>query len=96
MQTPEDQLSILSQTIQAHARKVAHEEWNQEHLPALKATFDAAGLTDTLRLQEREVPIEAVYRAIRDAFLEGRGKALQEGLCRQLVSEAFKKIDRDG
>lgn len=86
------ELSVLSQTIQAHARKVAHEEWDSEHSGVLKEILANAGIEDTLRVDGREIPIEAITKAIREAFLEKRTHDLTQGLSNRIVAEAFKKI----
>jgi hypothetical protein len=90
----EDHLQLLSETIATHARKIAHEEWDTEHWPLLGEILKNAGLSDkaTLTVEEREVPIELITRAIRERFLAARTKALMAGLAEQVVSAAFKKV----
>lgn len=89
-----DQLQILSETIITHARKIAYEEWNDEHWPILGQIVSNATLNGkaTLTLEGREVPFEVIMHAIRDRFLDARAKALTMGLAEQVVSTAFKKI----
>jgi hypothetical protein len=94
--TPEsEELSVLSQTIQAHARKVAREEWNDEHSEPLKEILKNAGIEDILFVDGRGIPIESIIRAIREAFLEKRSRDLTQGLSNRIVAEAFKKIIQD-
>jgi hypothetical protein len=90
----EDHLQLLSETIATHARKIAHEEWGIEHLPLLDEILKNAGLNGkaTLTVEEREVPIELITRAIRERFLAARTKALMSGLAGQIISAAFKKV----
>jgi hypothetical protein len=40
----DDQLSLLSKTIAAHAREVAGKEWKDEHRPVLISILTHAGL----------------------------------------------------
>jgi hypothetical protein len=51
----DDQLSLLSKTIAAHAREAAGREWHDEHRPVLLAILARAGLgkfdDDMLELQ---------------------------------------------
>jgi len=69
-------LSILTQTIATHARKLAHEEWDQEYRSVLSQLVENAGLSDTLSVDGREIPIESIIKAIREAFLASRAKIL--------------------
>jgi hypothetical protein len=89
-----EHLQILSETIAVHARKIAHEEWDDEHGPTFRQILDNAALSGkaTLTLEDREVPIELVERAVRERFLEARTKALMTGLAEQVIATAFKKI----
>jgi hypothetical protein len=89
-----EDLQILSETIATHARKIAHEEWDSEHWSLLGEILNNAGLSGkaTLTVDEREVPIELITRAIRERFLAARTKALIAGLADQVVSAAFKKV----
>lgn len=89
MTAQQDRLSILSQTIAAHARKIANEDWRNEHAEALNQIFRNPGISDMLRIDEREIPVESVIRPIRDVFLENRTRSLIEGLSNQIVAEAF-------
>jgi hypothetical protein len=72
-------LDILSATIQAHARELAGQEWEKEHRPLLMQILENSGLATqtqtgskpegTLSLSNREVPTEAIVKALQEQFL---------------------------
>ena len=51
-----------------------------------------AGITDTLSVDSREIAVESVIKAIREAFLGSRAKALTTKLSDQVVQAAFRKV----
>jgi translation elongation factor EF-G len=89
---PSENLSLLSTTIATHARKIAHEEWEKEHGSFLSQILKNAGATDTLSVDGREIPVESIKKAIRDAFLQSRSKELAAKLTDQVIQSAFKKV----
>ena len=93
-----DHLVILSQTIVDHARKLAYEEWENEHGSFLKQIFDNAGLANsgsTLEVDGRTIPIEAITKALREEFLKVRVAQLVPKLTHSVVESAFKKVIND-
>jgi hypothetical protein len=87
-----DHLSILTETIATHARKLAHEEWDKEYRSVLSQLLKNAGLSDTLAVDGREIPVESITKAIREAFLASRAKELTAKLTDQIIQAAFKKV----
>jgi len=87
-----DHLSILTETITAHARKIAHEEWDKEYRTFLSQIFKSANISDTLNVDNREIPVESITKAVRESFLRARAKELTAKLTDQIVQAAFKKI----
>lgn len=85
-------LSILSETIAAHARKLADQEWNNEYRTILSQIFKNANLSDTVSIDGREVPVESIVKAIREAFIRGRAKELTAKLTDQIIQSAFKTV----
>jgi hypothetical protein len=79
----DDQLSLLSKTIAAHAREVAGKEWKDEHRPVLISILAHAGLGNLdegmLTLQDKEVPIKVIVTALHEQFLQARTKV--GGFC---------------
>ena len=51
-----------------------------------------AGLSDTLAIDGREIPVESITKAIREAFLGSRAKQLTAKLTDSIVQTAFKKV----
>jgi hypothetical protein len=99
MTSSEDQLSLLSRTIAAHAREVAAKEWQDEHKPILVAILQQANLGDLdnamLTLQGKEVPIKVVLAALRDQFLAARIKALTQALADKVVATAMRTVGEE-
>jgi cytidylate kinase len=87
-----ERLSILEVTVATHARKVAHTEWDKEYRDVLSQIIQNAGLSDTIAVDGREIPVEAITKAIREAFLTTRAKELTAKLTDQIVQAAFKKV----
>jgi hypothetical protein len=81
----DEQLSLLSKTIAAHAREVAGKEWKDEHRPVQISILTHAGLghldEGMLTLQDKEVPIKVIVTALHEQFLQARTKALMEALA---------------
>jgi hypothetical protein len=92
----DDQLSLLSKTIAAHAREVAGKEWKDEHRPVLISILTHAGLGNLdegmLTLQDKEVPIKVIVTALHEQFLQARTKALMEALANKVVESAMRAI----
>jgi len=88
----DDHLSLLSETISTHAKKLAHEEWEKEYGSVLSQIFKNAGIPDTLNIDGREIPVESVEKVIREAFLQASTKKLTAKLTDQIVQAAFKKV----
>jgi hypothetical protein len=89
---PEESLGVLSRTIAAHAKQLADDEWRNEHAQILSDILGNSGITDTLSIDGREIPIESVIKAIRESFLAHRSKQLVQKLTDQVVTAAFKKV----
>jgi hypothetical protein len=96
-------LDILSATIRAHARELAGQELETEHRPLLMQILENAGLATkthtgskrpegTLNLSDREVPTEAIVKALQEQFLLKRVGALTQKLTEQVVKDAARKI----
>jgi hypothetical protein len=92
----DDQLSLLSKTIAAHAREVAGKEWKDEHRPVLLSILAHAGLGNLdegmLTLQDKEVPIKSIVTALHEQFLQARTKALMEALANKVIESAMRAI----
>jgi hypothetical protein len=92
----DDQLSLLSTTIAAHAREVAGKEWKDEHRPVLIAILTHAGLGNLdegmLTLQDKEVPIKVIVTALHEQFLQARTKVLMEALANKVIESAMRAI----
>jgi hypothetical protein len=92
----DDQLSLLSKTIAAHARESANREWLNEHKPHLLLMLERAGAGDLdegmLTLHGKEIPIKAVVNALHDQFLAARTKALMQSIADQVVATAMRTI----
>jgi hypothetical protein len=101
----ETDLEILAGTIAAHARELAGQEWEREHRPILMQIIKNSGLADerpnglvpvgTLSLGDREVPIEAIIKALHEHFLERRTRELLRKLTDQVVRAAAKKVEEE-
>jgi hypothetical protein len=95
----DDQLSLLSRTIAAHAREAAGQEWTDEHRPVLLAILARAGLGNLdqgmLALQGKEVPIKTIVNALHEQFLQVRTKALMEGLANKVVKTAMRTVEEE-
>jgi hypothetical protein len=95
----DDQLSLLSKTIAAHAREVAGHEWLDEHRPVLLAILARAGLyrldDDMLGLQGKDIPIKTVVSAIHEQFLDVRTKELTQALANKVVETAMRTVRQD-
>jgi hypothetical protein len=90
-----DRLAILSQTIADHARKVAYEEWENEHGNFRNEILSNARLAktgSTLEVDGREIPIESITKALREEFLKTRVAQLVPKLTDSVVKTAFKKV----
>jgi hypothetical protein len=90
-----DQLAILSQTIADHARKVAYEEWENEHRDFWKQILINAGLGtsgSTLEVDGRTIPIESITKALREEFLKTRVAQLVPKVTHSVIETAFKKV----
>ena len=92
---PEESLAVLSQTIAAHAKQLADDEWRNEHAQILSEILANSGITDTLSIDGREIPIESVTKAIRESFLAHRSKQLIQKLTDKVVTAAFKKVTEE-
>lgn len=99
----ETDLEILAGTIAAHARELGGQEWEGEHRPVLMQILSNCGLAQekglghwtlvgTVSLGDREIPTEAVVKALQEAFLSKRVKVLQQRLTEQLLKAAAKKV----
>jgi hypothetical protein len=99
----EPDLEILSATIQAHAREQAHKEWAGEHRAVLMQILVCAGLAKeksndlhtfeaTLNIDGREIPIEAIVKALHEHFLARRTSALTQKIADQVVRTAARKV----
>jgi hypothetical protein len=95
----DDQLSLLSKTIAAHAREVAGKEWNDEHRPVLLSILAHAGLGNLdegmLTLQDKEVPIKSIVTALHEEFLAARTKALTQALADKVVQTAMRTVGEE-
>jgi hypothetical protein len=90
-----DQLTILSQTIADHARKLAYEEWENEHGRFWKQILSNAGLGASgtiLEVDGRTIPIESISKALREEFLKTRVAQLVPKITQSVVEAAFKKV----
>ena len=92
---PEESLAVLSQTIAMHAKQLADNEWRSEYAKILSEILSNAGITDTLSIDGRELPIESLTKAIREKFLSHRAKELMQKLTNQVVAAAFKKVTEE-
>jgi hypothetical protein len=93
-----DHLAILSQTIAEHAKKLAREEWDNEHRSFLVQILKNAGLGQagaTIEIDGRIVPVEAITKALREEFLKNRVAQLVPKLTESVVGTAFKKVIED-
>lgn len=93
-----DHLAILSQTIADHARKLAYEEWENEHGNFWVQILSNAGLAksgSTLEVDGRTIPVEAITKAVREEFLKVRVAQLVPKLTHSIVETAFKKVIDD-
>jgi hypothetical protein len=50
----------------------------------------------TLNVNGREIPTEAIIKALQETFLSKQAKVLQQRLTDQLLKEASRKIEEDG
>ena len=90
-----DHLAILSQTIADHARKLAYEEWENEHSSFWEQILTNAGLGaagSTLEVDGRTIPIESISKALREEFLKTRIAQLVPKVTHSVVETAFKKV----
>jgi len=90
-----DHLTILSQTITDHARKVAYEEWENEHRNFWEQILINAGLGksgSTLEVDGRTIPIESITKALREEFLKARVAQLVPKVTHSVIETAFKKV----
>ncbi len=90
-----DHLTILSQTITDHARRLAYEEWDNEHGDFWKQILSNAGLAkpgSTLEVDGRTIPIESITKAVREEFLKVRVAQLVPKITHSVVETAFKKV----
>ena len=88
----EDKLNILAETIAAHARKMAHKEWENEYREALANILSNAKVSDVLSVDGRPIPVESLIKAIREEFLRNRTQQLMQGLTEKIVQGAFRQI----
>ena len=95
----EPDLEILSATIQAHAREQAGKEWAQEHRTILMQILVCADLATEkgssegmLNVDGREIPVEAIVKALQDHFLAKRTRALTQKIADQMVRTAARKV----
>jgi hypothetical protein len=88
---PTDHLSILSETIATHARKFAYEEWENKHREILLELFRNGQATDTLNVDGREIPVEAIAKAIREQYLAWRSEQLAQKLLIELPNGKSRK-----
>jgi hypothetical protein len=77
------------------AKQLADDEWRNEHAQILSEILANSGITDTLSIDGREVPIESVIKAIRESFLAHRSKQLIQKLTDKVVTAAFKKVTEE-
>ena len=95
----DDQLSLLSKTIAAHAREVAGKEWKDEHRPVLISILTHAGLGNLdegmLTLQDKEVPIKVIVTALHEQFLQARTKVLTQALADKVVQTAMRTVGEE-
>ena len=95
----DEQLSLLSKTIAAHAREVAGKEWKDEHRPVLLSILAHAGLGNLdegmLTLQDKEVPIKSIVTALHEQFLAARTKALTQALADKVVQTAMRTVGEE-
>jgi histone H3/H4 len=90
-----DQLTILSKTIADHARKLAYEEWQNEHQSFWQQILSNAGLGTagaTLEVDGRTIPIESISKALREEFLKTRVAQLVPKVTQSVIETAFKKV----
>ena len=73
-----NKVAIPRNTIASDALEDAYEEWNDEQQAILAQLLQRAGITDTLSIDGREIPVESIMGAIRERFLQTRTKALIE------------------
>jgi hypothetical protein len=92
---PEKSLAVLSQTIAAHAKQLADDEWRNENAKILSEILGNFGITNTLSIDGREVPIESVTQAIRESFLAHRSKQFVQKLTDQVVNAASKEVTEE-
>ena len=95
-------LEILSATIDAHAGEQAHKEWAQEHRTVLMQILVCASLAKesdnlytvegTLNVDGREIPTEAIVKALHEHFLARRTSALTQKTADQVVRTAARKV----
>jgi hypothetical protein len=71
------------------------DEWRNEHAQILSEILANSGITDTLSIDGREIPIESVTKAIRESFLAHRSKQLIQKLTDKVVTAAFKKVTEE-
>ena len=76
-------------------QQLADDEWRNEHAQILSEILANSGITDTLSIYGREVPIESVIKAIRESFLAHRSKQLIQKLTDKVVTAAFKKVTEE-
>jgi hypothetical protein len=101
----ETDLEILAATIRAHARELAGQEWEREHRPILMQILENAGLASatstgsraqgTLSLGDREVPTEAIVKALQERFIAKRTDSLIQKLTDSVVKSAVKRVIED-
>jgi hypothetical protein len=100
-----EELGALEATIVSHAAELADKEWRNEQRPVLFGIWENCGLATridnrsgdlvdpgTLTIDGREIPIEAITKALHEHFISHRKKALVQGLIRKLVEQAGRKI----
>lgn len=91
----DDDLTILNQTILAHARELAGKEWLDIHKPSLIEFLTHAGLTEDLEtamlsVTFGEVPVKAILRAMQQQFMDARTTVLAREIANEVVNQAKK------